>query len=30
MAIWYEIDKSMFDYRIIETDGLLVSNNWCY
>ncbi len=30
MAIWYEIEKMMFDYRIIETDGVLVSNNWCY
>ena len=30
MAIWYEITKMMFDYRIIETDGVLVSNNWCY
>jgi hypothetical protein len=20
----------MFDYRIIETDGFLVFNNWCY
>jgi ferrous iron transport protein A len=30
MAIWYEISKMMFDYRIIETDGVLVSNNWCY
>jgi ferrous iron transport protein A len=30
MAIWYEISKMMFDYRIIETDGFLVSNNWCY
>jgi len=30
MAIWYEISKMMFDYRIIETDGLVVSNNWCY
>jgi ferrous iron transport protein A len=30
MAIWYEITKMMFDYRIIETDGFLVTNNWCY
>lgn len=26
----YEIARMMFDYRIIETDGILVSNNWCY
>ncbi len=28
--IRYEIAKMMFDYRIIETDGTLVFNNWCY
>ncbi len=28
--IWFEIAKMMFDYRIIETDGTLVFNNWCY
>jgi ferrous iron transport protein A len=26
----FEIAKMMFDYRIIETDGTLVFNNWCY
>ncbi len=26
----YEIARMMFDYRIIETDGVLVFNNWCY
>ena len=26
----FEIARMMFDYRIIETDGLLVFNNWCY
>jgi len=26
----YEIARMMFDYRIIETDGTLVFNNWCY
>ena len=30
MTIIYEVVKMMFDYRIIETDGLLVFNNWCY
>ena len=30
MTVRYEIVKMLFDYRIIETDGLLVFNNWCY
>jgi hypothetical protein len=29
--MWYfEIVRMMFDWRIIETDGLFIRNNWCY
>ncbi len=26
----YEICRMMFDYRIIKTDGFIVTDNWCY
>jgi hypothetical protein len=30
MNLWFETSRMMFDCRIIETDGLLVFNNWYY
>jgi hypothetical protein len=26
----YEICPMLFDYRIIKTDGYIVTDNWCY